>query len=113
MIVILLLIIVVVIIGAIVLTGLAGFMGFGLFAFGAHMQKKAEARAPEILDEAFDGRDDVVFKINLESLKYETVIIGAKDRGYALYSETNDTDGGSAKTLIFEKVKTPTDGAGS
>jgi hypothetical protein len=45
-----------------------------------------------------------VFKINMESPKYETVVLGAKARGYRLMNETDDTAGGEAKTLIFEKA---------
>ena len=61
------------------------------------------AGAPSILDKAFIG-EDVVFKINMESPKYETVVLGAKARGYRLMNETDDTAGGEAKTLIFEKA---------
>ena len=83
---------------------LAGWLGFGLFALGQHTRKKAEANAPAILDKAFDGRADVVFKVNLESPSFETVVLGAKERGYKLDNQTNDLPDGSAKTLIFEKV---------
>jgi flagellar basal body-associated protein FliL len=80
----------------------AGWIGFALFISGEKSKKKAEANAPEILDRAFVG-EDVVFKINDASPKYETVVLGAKARGYRLASQTNDTSSGSAKTLIFEK----------
>jgi len=83
---------------------LAGWLGFGLFLHGERTRKKAEDNAPEILDAAFDGREDVVFKINMESPSYETVVLSAKRRGYRLASETNDTDSGVAKTLIFERT---------
>jgi hypothetical protein len=80
----------------------AGWLGLALFLSGEKSKNKAEANAPEILDKAFVG-EDVVFKINDLSPKYETVVLGAKARGYRLANETNDTAGGSAKTLIFEK----------
>lgn len=81
----------------------AGWIGFALFLSGEKSKKKAEANAPAILDKAFVGAD-VVFKINDASPKYETVVLGAKARGYRLSNETNDTTSGSAKTLIFEKI---------
>lgn len=83
----------------------AAWAGFGLFLYGNRTRKKAEANAPAILDKAFDGRSDVVFKVNLETPSYETVVIGAKQRGYRLVSETNNTPSGEAKTLIFEKAQ--------
>ncbi|MDQ0691482.1 hypothetical protein [Arthrobacter sp. W4I7] len=61
----------------------AGWMGFALFLSGDKSKKKAEANAPEILDKAFVG-EDVVFKINDASPKYETVVLGAKAPGYRL-----------------------------
>lgn len=84
---------------------LAGWLGLFLYLAGNRSQKKAEENAPAILDRAFTGdEDDVVFKINLESPKYETVVLGAKVRGYRLMNETNDTASGDAKTLIFERT---------
>jgi len=82
---------------------LAGWLGFGLFLHGERTRKRAEAEAPGILDAAFDGRADVVFKVNLETPSYETVVLGAKHRGYALTHEKDDSDLGIAKTLIFER----------
>ena len=82
---------------------LAGWLGFGLFVHGERARKRAEEDAPAILDAAFDGREDVVFKINMESPSFETVLLGAKKRGYRLTSQTDDTQSGSAKTLIFER----------
>lgn len=96
-------IVVVVILGMILIYGLGGMLAIGLVVGGNKIQKKAEANAPGILDRAFVG-DDVVFKVNLESPKYETVVLGAKARGYRLMNETNNTASGSAKTLIFERV---------
>ncbi|QHK19393.1 hypothetical protein GU243_06145 [Pseudarthrobacter psychrotolerans] len=81
---------------------LAGWLGFALFVAGNRSQKKAEANAPAILDRAFVG-EDVVYKINDASPKYETVVLGAKARGYRLANETSDTASGSARTLIFER----------
>lgn len=101
----LLFIIVLVLVGGVLATGVGGLLGLGLFVHAGSLQKKAEANAPALLDAAFDGRNNVVFKVNLESLLYETVIVGAKERGYSLYSETSDTPTGSAKTLIFERVE--------
>jgi hypothetical protein len=86
------------VIAGMVFTGMAAF---GLSGYTDHLAKKAEAHSPQILDAAFDGRADVVFKVNLESMRYETVMLGARDRGYVLANETIDAPG--AKTLIFTK----------
>jgi hypothetical protein len=75
----------------------------GVFRVG-HDQKVAESNAATILDETFDGRPDVTFNINMRSLKYETVIAGAKERGYELSHQAGDPNG--AMTLIFEKHET-------
>ncbi|WP_159802596.1 hypothetical protein [Arthrobacter zhaoguopingii] len=84
----------------------AGWLGFGLFLYGNRTRKKAEANAPAILDAAFAGQDDVIFKINMESPSYETVLIGAKKRGYTLWKETAETADQSVKTLIFQRATT-------
>lgn len=65
-------------------------------------QTKAEQNARQILDYTFDGRPDVTFRLNMRTLKYETVIIGAKERGYDLAHQAGDPNG--AMTLIFKKV---------
>lgn len=96
--------VVVVLVGGVLLYAVGGVAAIWLFTHGEKTRAKAEARAPEILDVAFDGRDDVVFKVNLESPSFETVVLGAKKRGYALTSQTADTDDGVAKTLIFERL---------
>lgn len=80
----------------------AGWAGFGLFAYGQRARKRAEAKAPQTLDAAFDGRDSVVFKVNLESPSWETVIAGARERGYELVQDRRDTD--VSHTLMFERV---------
>lgn len=84
---------------------LAGWLAIALIVGSSRAQKKAEANAPAILDAAFDGRDNVVFKINMESLSFETVMLGAKARGYLLASQSQDTE--HSQTLIFEKAQQP------
>jgi hypothetical protein len=93
-----------IIVAVVLIFGVAGWLAIALVISGDKSKKKAEANAPEILDKAFVG-DDVVFKINDASPKFETVVLGAKARGYRLASQTNDTSSGSAKTLIFERVE--------
>lgn len=99
----LIILVLLIVIAVVVLPIVGSLFGGGLFFWTERTRKKAEANAPAILDEAFDGREDVVFKINMETPSYETVILGAKHRGYVLSSETNDTASGVAKTLIFER----------
>lgn len=86
------------------LMGLAAFGLFGiiLLTLVNKGQKNSEANAEMILDDAFDGSPDVTFKINKQSIKYETAIIGAKNRGYKLVHQAENQYG--PHTLIFEKV---------
>lgn len=79
--------------------GLFGMLILGMVNRG---QKKSEANAEQILNDAFDGSPDVTFKINMQTLKYETVIAGAKQRGYKLAHQADNQYG--PHTLIFEKV---------
>lgn len=79
-----------------------GVLGFAMLGGVSSTQKKTQANAEQILDEAFDGRDDVTFTINSVSVKYETVLAGAKQRGYKLVHQADNQYGPSK--LIFERV---------
>lgn len=92
----------VLILGGLVVLGVFVFLVFGGVLKVEHDQNKAESQAAEILDDAFDGRPNVTYTINLRSLKYDTVVIGAKERGYSLAHQA-DSPGG-VHTLIFEKA---------
>lgn len=86
---------------------LIGLALFGLFGFlvlrgVSKGQKNSEANAEQILNAAFNGSPNVTFKINMQSVKYETVILGAKKRGYKLVHQADNQYG--PHTLIFEKV---------
>lgn len=65
-------------------------------------QKRSEANAEQILNNAFNGKEHVTFTINMQSVKYETVVIGAKKRGYKLIHQADGKYG--PEKLIFEKV---------
>jgi len=87
---------------------LIGLVLFGLFGFlvlrGVNKgQKNSEANAEQILNSAFNGSKEVVFKITAQSVKYETVILGARKRGYKLIHQAENQYG--PHTLIFEKVQ--------
>ena len=86
------------------LSGLALFGWFGFLVLGgvSRGQKRAESNAEQILNEAFNGDPSVTFKINMQSVKYETVIVGAKERGYDLIHQADNQYG--PYTLIFEKA---------
>lgn len=88
----------------VLLLALAAFGVFGFFLLfrTESQQRKAEAKADEILDRTFDGRSDVTFELNMATLKYETVITGAKKRGYKLMHQDSNKYGPSM--LIFEKA---------
>lgn len=78
-----------------------GVLGFVVIAKVERDQKKSETNAEPALDELFDGRDDVTFSGHMRTMKYETVIVGAKKRGYKLEHQAGDPKG--AFTLIFAK----------
>lgn len=103
----LLLLVVVVVLGAMMA---AAWAGFGLFVGAFRRRKKAEANAPAILDAAFDGRPDVAFTVNLETLPVDTVVIGAKQRGYRLVEKLQKSSSGEAWTLMFERVRQAAEG---
>lgn len=88
------------------LLAIAAFGLFGFIVLGSvnRGQKRSEANAEEILDKAFDGSPNVTFKITMQSVKYETVILGAKKRGYRLIHQADNQYG--PHTLIFEKIDT-------
>lgn len=91
---------------ALLLIGLVIAAAFGwLLLAGATKigrdQDRAEKNADQILNEAFDGRPDVTFTLNMRTLKPETVVLGAKARGYKLVHETQGQYGPTG--MIFEK----------
>lgn len=91
--------IVVLIIGAVAVFGIVGWL---LIFKTENDQTRAESNAAEILDTAFDGSPSVVFKTHMRTLKHETVMLGAKERGYVLTNQTLGEHGYG--TLIFEKT---------
>ena len=88
----------------ILVVGLAIGIWFAFTLFGSADKKRAAAEAnPEpILNEAFDGRPNVVFAINAETLRPETVILGAKARGYRVSEKIGNQYG--VTSIIFEKA---------
>lgn len=102
--IILVILVLVVVAAVIVFPLLGGLLGGGILLSADRHRRRAVADAPAILDAAFDGRDDVVFKVNLESLPHEMVMAGARERGYRLLHETVDSRSGAAKTLYFERA---------
>ncbi len=95
---------------ALLLFGLIGLTAFVFIVFWgvskvARDQKKAEANAEQTLDALFDGRPDVTFNGHMRTMKYETVIAGAKKRGYTVAHQSGDAS--QAFTLMFEKTSPP------
>jgi hypothetical protein len=81
--------------------GAVFWVGLAMIGKVEHDQNKAEKNAPALLDATFDGRPSVTFNLNMRTMKYDTVILGAKERGYALTHQAGDLNG--AMTLIFDK----------
>lgn len=86
--------------GLLGLTAFVAIVFFGVFKID-HDRKKAEANSEQALDALFDGSPDVTFSGHMRSMKYETVILGGKKRGYALTNQAGDPKG--AFTLMFER----------
>lgn len=92
----------IIILGLIAGICLVGWFTIWLIIHTERESGKAKDNAPAILDETFGGDDDVIFKINMVSLPFEDVVLGAKERGYRLASQSRDTK--HSQTLIFERV---------
>lgn len=95
--------VIIVLVAALVI-GLAclGVLGFVVLGYVGRKQNQAEQNADQFLDSTFDGREDVTVKINMQTAKYETVVAGAKARGYKLTHQADNQYG--PHTLMFEKV---------
>ena len=63
-------------------------------------ERDAQARAPQILDEAFDGRRDVTFMVGHGRLRFDAVVLGARGRGYTLTGQS-PPDSYGTQTLVF------------
>lgn len=87
------------VVGGLIVLGIAGAI---ILTGVGRSQKNAEANADQILDETFDGSPDVTVTVNMSTLKYETFITGAKQRGYKLAHQADNQYG--PHTLIFEKA---------
>ena len=93
---------------ALILFGLLGLAALVALVFVGVIKtdrdrKKAETNSQEALDALFDGKKpDVAFTGNMRTMRYETVILGAKERGYTLATQGGDPKG--AFTLLFEKA---------
>lgn len=90
----------------VIVFGLLGLMGLGIAGFfvliGAdRRQKKAEKNADTLLDTAFDGREGVSVNVTMTGLKYDTYVLGAKQRGYRILSDGRTNGYGP---VIFEKA---------
>lgn len=92
----------VIIVLVLVVLALLGAGGFVVLGYVSRKQKHAEQNADQFLDETFNGRTDVTVKINMQTAKYETVVSGAKARGYKLTHQADNQYG--PHTLMFEKV---------
>lgn len=79
-----------------------GLIGFVLLGSTSHAQRKAEESEDTLLDETFDGRPSVTYKVNMSTMKYETIVSGAEARGYRLAHQADNQYG--PHTLMFQKA---------
>lgn len=81
-------------------------MLWGAVALFDQSRKEAEGRAPQILDEAFDGKEAVSFTVSAGTLPFEQVVAGALERGYRLQAQSG-RDSYGTQTLVFSKDSSP------
>lgn len=86
--------------GLVLIWTLAVPLGIGMLWRDGKLRERAQANAPAVLDAAFTGQPHVVFEVTARSLPFEDVVLGARDRGYELLTQT-DTEAG--KTLVFTR----------
>jgi hypothetical protein len=65
-------------------------------------RRQSEANAPRLLDETFDGRGLVTYTVSLGTLPFERVVVGARERGYRLDSQSG-RDSYGTQTLVFAR----------
>lgn len=65
-------------------------------------RRQSEENAPHLLDEAFDGRGLVTYTVSLGTLPFERVVVGARERGYRLDSQSG-RDSYGTQTLVFAR----------
>lgn len=92
---------------ALIVVAVIAVMAFGILGFVflgkiEHDRNKAEANAVGALDALFDGSPNVTFSGHMRSMKYDTVVRGAQERGYKVAHTAGEPN--KAFTLIFEKV---------
>jgi len=89
-----------------ILIGLALFGFFGLIFMGTmdSADKKVQRNAEQILDETFNGAETAVYKVATigGTLKFEQVLAGAEQRGYALHAQNQEAK--YLTTLVFKRV---------
>lgn len=90
---------VVVVAGLVLVTALALPLGIALLARDERQQKRSEEHAEELLDDLFD-EPNVAVDLTARTLTYETVVLGARERGYRLLSESLEPTS-KTRTLIF------------
>lgn len=90
----------------IVILGVIAIPIIFLFMVGgiAAADSKAKAKTPELLDAAFDGRDQVVYETKVVGPSVKDVIEGADARGYDLTHQVSGSY--STATLTFQKRPT-------
>lgn len=78
-----------------------GVLGLGFFGWASSKEQRTKDQAPQILDDLFNGQPNATYRTYIGGLPFETVVLGAEDRGYKL---THDTDDRGVKVLIFKLV---------
>jgi|SRR5699024_790292 len=70
---------------------------------GKKADKKLQENAEKYLNDAFDGRETIVYEVaDSGTLKFGQVVSGAEQRGYALHAQNQDN--ASMTTLVFKKA---------
>lgn len=67
----------------------------------ADKDRAERERAPEILDEMFDGTPQVVYRTGVVAIPPTEVVAGAAERGYRLDQDVSDLSG---RLMTFLKI---------
>lgn len=87
-----------------VIVAVVALLWFGMGAVINAAKRQQEADPDRVLNEWFDGREQVIVKQSPSTLSAEAILSGANDRGYRLISaERMAYPNNNAQQMVFEK----------
>lgn len=87
-----------------VIVAVVALLWFGMGAVINAAKRQQEADPDRVLNEWFDGREQVIVKQGPSTLSAEAILSGANDRGYRLISaERMAYPNNNAQQMVFER----------